>query len=591
MATPTAAVNALTQEHIRRFFETHLGPLPYRDQVSTRCKFHDDHSPSLSIHLEKGVWKCHAGCGGGGLLDFQLKLTPGADRQTACRLVNEACGANVFGGRQPEAIYHYTDAQGLPLFQKLRYRDQSGEKYFIYRHWTPEGYVKGADGIAKPLYNLPAVLTANEIFVTEGEKNADDLLRALGPVVQEQDEVHVAVTTSHAGAGCWSEDYNPYFLDKRVVILADNDKPGRQHAQQVAAALYPIASGVKIVDLSGLEEGGDVSDYLNAHTVTDLLDEARNTKLWRPASSVPVWRTAFKSYEQLDEGELEFLIDKVVPHGITFFGGLSGVGKTWFALSAVKAIIGGQNFLRKFRVPHPLSVIYLVPEAGERAFRCRLQAMKLTVPEDQLLCRPMGGEATLSLTSPELLEAIRTLKPVVVLDTAIRFSTAEDENSSAQNQKLANEMFGLLSAGAKGILAIHHSAKNATKDGPPTLENTLRGTGDLGAIADSVYNLRCEDMRTLTVNIECVKSRDFEPPAPFQIQGRPYIDQLGDFVLVAQPTDEELVVKAICEAPNANVREIAAATRISVNRVTKIANSVGWKKDGKIWVQDSAIVQ
>ncbi len=34
------------------------------------CPLHDDSSPSFSYDLEKGLWKCHAGCGAGDVYTF-----------------------------------------------------------------------------------------------------------------------------------------------------------------------------------------------------------------------------------------------------------------------------------------------------------------------------------------------------------------------------------------------------------------------------------------------------------------------------------------------------------------------------------------
>lgn len=39
-----------------------------------RCPWHDDAAPSLSIHAERGVWACHAGCGHGGLRDLRKRV-------------------------------------------------------------------------------------------------------------------------------------------------------------------------------------------------------------------------------------------------------------------------------------------------------------------------------------------------------------------------------------------------------------------------------------------------------------------------------------------------------------------------------------
>jgi DNA primase len=46
-----------------------------------------------------------------------------------------------------------------------------------------------------------------------------------------------------------------------VVILPDNDEPGRLHAQQVATSVYNVAASVKVLHLPDLPEKGDVSDW------------------------------------------------------------------------------------------------------------------------------------------------------------------------------------------------------------------------------------------------------------------------------------------------------------------------------------------
>jgi len=45
--------------------------------AQSRCPFHDDKAASLSVHLShpSGGWKCFAGCGGGDLLSFHMRIT------------------------------------------------------------------------------------------------------------------------------------------------------------------------------------------------------------------------------------------------------------------------------------------------------------------------------------------------------------------------------------------------------------------------------------------------------------------------------------------------------------------------------------
>jgi hypothetical protein len=39
-----------------------------------RCPFHDDQHPSFSVNFDEGYWHCFAGCGGGSVIDFWMKI-------------------------------------------------------------------------------------------------------------------------------------------------------------------------------------------------------------------------------------------------------------------------------------------------------------------------------------------------------------------------------------------------------------------------------------------------------------------------------------------------------------------------------------
>ena len=56
----------------------------------------------------------------------------------------------------------------------------------------------------------------------------------------------------------------PYFQDRDVVLLPDNDKAGRDHVRQVAAILAPVAASIRILELPDLPPKGDVVDWLAA---------------------------------------------------------------------------------------------------------------------------------------------------------------------------------------------------------------------------------------------------------------------------------------------------------------------------------------
>lgn len=268
-------------------------------------------------------------------------------------------------------------------------------------------------------------------------------------------------------------------------------------------------------------------------------------------------------------------------------GALSGSGKTWFALSMVKALTSGQKFLKRFDVPEPVNVIYLIPESGERSFRSRVDKMGIN---ERFLCRTMK-DGILKLDHPLLKEAIKALRPVVFLDTAIRFATGEENSSTANSTGLADAIFELLKAGAQAVIGLHHSPKSSA-DKFPSLENTLRGSGDIGAMCDSVYNLKCENQETLELRVTAVKARDFEPVPPFHIQGRPFINENGDFGMLLSPglpkeqAESLSLMQAIQANPRATYRELEEKTGINVARISKRAAQMGWKKPGDTWVAD-----
>ena len=68
-----------------------------------------------------------------------------------------------------------------------------------------------------------------------------------------------------------------------------------------------------------------------------------------------------------------------------------------------------------------------------------------------------------------------------------------------------------------------------------TLENILRGSGDVGAMLSTCWAVRQIDANKNRIFIQNVKARDFLPCEPFIIQGRPSIDETGYFELTEPP--------------------------------------------------------
>jgi len=302
------------------------------------------------------------------------------------------------------------------------------------------------------------------------------------------------------------------------------------------------------------------------------------------------WRSQMRTVDQLEDGDVRMIIKGFLPEGTIFFGGLSGKGKTWVVLSVVKALTTGRPFVGTFGVPEQIPVLYLIPESSGRAFKARLKKLGIPSDEKRFLCRTLSEGPTLMLNDPYIRQCVKDIKPIVVLDTAIRFSTAQDENAAMQNKALSDSIVALRQAGAVAVIGIHHSTK-ASAGEKPTLENTLRGTGDLGAMCDAVYHVDQDELDgTVTMRITCVKPRDFEPPFPFQLVAKTKengvivsrIDLAGDFEMVEYGTEaadkRTALAQAINDNPTVTVLDLAARCKIDKNLIAEMAKDLGWKK-------------
>ena len=270
----------LNADEKAKYFETRLTEVkkPTADGFMTTCPFHPDSKPSLHVDTAKAVWCCHGCKEKGGMVDLEMKLT-GCNAPTAVHRIAEAVGRNDLlrptGRTKAVGTYDYVDEESKLLYQTRRYRDGT------WKVVHPDGTVwRSGKGDRPVLYRLPEVIAAEVVVVLEGEKDCDRFKKTFH-------KSGFAATTNPFGAGAWQQEFSPVLTGKRVYIVADNDKPGRDHAESVAKSIHKYAKEVRMVNLPGLELHGDLSDYLDNHTADDLQQEFDNAPLWGAARAEP----------------------------------------------------------------------------------------------------------------------------------------------------------------------------------------------------------------------------------------------------------------------------------------------------------------
>jgi putative DNA primase/helicase len=243
---------------------------------STREQLRFGTNGSIAVEIagpDVGTWYNHEHKRGGGpmqLLSLEGGMLPVAAREwLKAELGIELEEPKPKSRQQVVSTYDYVDESGQLLSQAVR---KGPVKRFHQR--APDGnggWKVGPDGkwtikgVRLVPYRLPELISAapeTDIYIVEGEKDVDNL-RAIDCIG----------TCNPMGAGKWRTEFAEYFHGRNVVILPDNDETGRDHAIDVAANLAPVAACVRILELPGLPEKGDVSDWLAAGGTREQLEQ------------------------------------------------------------------------------------------------------------------------------------------------------------------------------------------------------------------------------------------------------------------------------------------------------------------------------
>jgi hypothetical protein len=238
------------------------GPVMYQCPAAD----HDDQTASLSVGQGDvgAVLCCQRGC------DTRTAILP-AIGLTFADLFDRPHGSRKAFPWRVAAEYPYTDAAGTVLYVKERREP----KDFRTRRPDPaarSGWAWKLDkDTPRVLYRLPEVLAAvhagRVVYLVEGEKDADRLA-ALGH----------AATCNFDGAGKpggrpkWRPEYGDTLTGADVVIIADRDEAGIEHARAAADDLRSKAKSVAIMQAAVTDEHADVSDHLDAgHGLDELI--------------------------------------------------------------------------------------------------------------------------------------------------------------------------------------------------------------------------------------------------------------------------------------------------------------------------------
>ena len=375
----------------------------------------------------------------------------------------------------------FQDEHGNPTHKEIH-------KSAVY-HWNGSAWVIGRGARKKPLYRLPYVLEAvaagEDVWITEGYKDADTLC-GLG-----------LCATSGGSSTTWLPEYTQALCGaKRVILCGDMDEPGQEHLEKLKQMLPLVVGEVQEISaFPGFEfgTGADVTDYLEAgHTLQDLLTLME-----------PVGKPTLPTYS-LDELltmdiQTDWLIESVLaPKGIVMLLGPPASGKSLLSLDLAYSLAYKEQWLDHLPIKRNCNVLLLSGEGGaevlsERA-KARTQSQEERLPTGKMMrfwTEDRDENGGLCLSREKVAAIVGAIRQhgieVLIIDPLIEFH-AGDENSQQEMGELIKVLREIIHATDVCVVVTHHTRKGG-RDTQPGDMLEGRGSGVLVGAAETVLSL------------------------------------------------------------------------------------------------------
>jgi len=309
-----------TEAQTEHYYKIRLDPYKLHHskgmEYRSICPLHPDgdNPNALLVHLDDGHFICWTkGCKGHDIYAFEMGMLKAEGKlhnvDQVIASIENILGETLTKKEYPKAEiiipgkgrdrsrasarYLYTDEDGIEIYSAWRYEGDPKEVLpdrpaivgIDPEESIADGRIWGYRGARRVPYHLPDLIQSMVVFAVEGEKNADDLNRAISQYIIKLRQKtgkglrfmnhfldHIAVTTNLGGALAWQQkyEYGRYFTGKTVIKLGDNDGPGRIHDQSFCEDVVRFAHRLYKLELP-VSEKQDISDYLKDHSFEDFM--------------------------------------------------------------------------------------------------------------------------------------------------------------------------------------------------------------------------------------------------------------------------------------------------------------------------------
>lgn len=403
-----------------------------------------------------------------------------------------------------QRVHTYYNADGSVFGKKTIKKYDAGKKGAYWELYTATGWRKGLQRQTAPIYGADKLAAQPDagMFVVEGEKDVDTLVSL--------DYLAVSLPNG-ASQKTWPTEYTAAFAERDVVIITDNDDPGTEYGQFVAEHINGAAASIKIVPAKviwpDVQQKGDISDIIAALGADEALNRLQSAifaaKLWVapnfPPDAIDIFKELkFYSVPDLtDEDKLppEFIVDGMIPTGMTFLSGAPKTRKSFLALQLAAAVANGVPFLGHNTTR--CKVVYFDLEGSKSRISARVSRMGLDFTRDILITNQIDTKVSSGLENTiRALHKADNACRLFIVDTYGRArgtTRATGANAYDSDIQLLEPIQRTALEENIAIVFIHHDKKGASLVGDSF--ERLSGTMGISGSCDAVLNLICDGKR------------------------------------------------------------------------------------------------
>jgi hypothetical protein len=399
-----------------------------------------------------------------------------------------------------------------------------------------------------------AEFRSDALYWPEGEKDVDTL----------SGQGLLSFTFGGTGDGL-PPGIDEYLSGRNIIILADNDISGRDHAARKAEFAHSVGSAsIRLIEFPELPLKNDVSDYLVNASVSDLLKRVEATAPWTPKNYArqPGWRDGVICASDLKTkvfNAVRYAVPGYISEGVTIFAGKPKVGKSWLLYDVCVACAGDRFTLGDIK-PAQGDVLYLALEDSQRRLKRRLEKLcPIGAWPDRLSLATRWKRADEGgLGDIEEWCSLVQQPVLIVVDTLEKFRPRAKPNTPQYSVDYAaiTGLHHIAHEKSVAIVVVHHVRKMEADD--PF--DMVSGTNGLTGAADTILVLR-KQSGNATLHARGRDIEEKETACAFNRETCRWT-LLGEAETVHSSGERAAIIEAlsIAESGQMQVLEILAAT-------------------------------